>query len=93
MTADHPRHGFDANGNPITEAYVAAAVREAESGYDSDQLCSGTRQTSNGGSPLEQHVTISLTHELRAQAEQEAHSRGCSIEDLAHEALKQYLAS
>jgi predicted HicB family RNase H-like nuclease len=82
MADETPRYGFDANEIPITEEYVAEAVREAEAGYDLEQLRSGCR------APV---LDVALPVDLHDRAAREAVRRGCSIEHLALEALAQHL--
>jgi hypothetical protein len=89
-----PRYGYDANGNPITEEYVAEVLAEAEAGYDPEQLRPVGRPSLAGiGGGHSPRVTFRVPDDLRARAEAAARARGCTVSQLAREALEQFLAS
>lgn len=93
MTDIEPKYGHDRRGNPIDDAYVDDAVREAEAGYDIAELRRAGRPSLTGESRHSPTVSFRLTDELRERADAEALRRGCSVSQLAREALERYLAS
>jgi hypothetical protein len=93
MTAQYPKYGFDRKGNPIDDAYIAEAVEEAEAGYDPATFRPIGRPSLTGEARHSPKVSFRVTDDLRERAEAEARARGCTVSQLAREALEQYLAS
>ena len=78
--SERPPYGRDRKGNVVDDAYVQQALEEAEQGWDL-RAAPGL------------DVTFDMTDDLRERAEAEAARRGCTVSQLAREALEQFLAS
>jgi hypothetical protein len=85
----------DLAGNEITPAYIARVAAEAEAGYDLDELEVVTvgRPSLSGTPGHSPRVSFRMPDQLRERAEAEAERRGCTVSQLAREALERYLAS
>lgn len=86
-------YGTDSFGNPITEEYVAELVAEAEGDWDSSEFRPVGRPSLTGEQRHSPRVTFRVPDTLRERAEAEAARRGCTVSQLAREALERYLAS
>jgi hypothetical protein len=85
----------DLAGHEVTAEYVARIAAEAEAGYDLDEMevVYLGRPSLTGKPGHSPRVSFRVTDELRASAEAEAQRRGCTVSQLAREALERYLAS
>lgn len=79
-----------AGGKPVTEADVEAMVREAEAGYDVDEILSRRGRPRMGSGPAEV-VAVRLDPELRAAVEARAEKEDATTSDLIRHALREYL--
>ena len=82
----------DSRGTPITAEYIEDASREAESGYEPDQLIIRGRPSLSGDGDSPQ-VRFRLPAEMRDRAQARAAAEGKSLSALARDALARYLAS
>jgi hypothetical protein len=85
----------DLAGHEVTPEYIDRVAAEAQAGYELDKMevvlvGRPSLDGSRGSSP---RVSFRVTDELRERAETEAERRGCTVSQLAREALEQYLAS
>ena len=82
----------DAKGAPITMDYIEEAAREAEVGYEPDQLILRGRPSLSGDGDSPQ-VRFRVSATLRDRAVARAAAEGKSLSQLARDALTRYLAS
>jgi hypothetical protein len=80
----------DASGALITPQYLADAARQAEDGFD---LANARAIVYFADHPSDAPTPLTLPAELRLRAEAEARRRGCTLSELACEALERHLAS
>lgn len=84
----------DAKGNPIDSAYIETITREAEIGYDLENLTPARvgrpSLSRSGDSP---QVRFRLPAATRAEAEALAAREGKTLSELAREALEAYLSA
>ena len=82
----------DPQGTPITTDYIEDASREAEAGYEPEQLVVRGRPSLSGEGDSPQ-VRFRVPATLRDRAQARAAAEGKSLSELARDALVRYLAS
>ena len=80
-----------AGGKPVTEADIDAMVREAEAGYDVDELLARRRGRRPMGSGPAEVVPVRLDPELREAVETRAAKDDATTSEVIRSALRQYL--
>lgn len=85
-------YGQDSFGNEMTEEYIAKLVEEAEGYWDPSEFRPIGRPSLTGEQRHSPKVTFRVPDSLRERADAEAARRGCTVSQLAREALERYLA-
>ena len=80
-------------GKPVTEDDIDAMVREAEGGYDVDEIIARRRGRPPMGSGPADVVPVRLDPELREAVEARAERDDATTSDVIRNALRQYLRS
>lgn len=75
------------NGKPVTGEQIEAWVREAEAGYDVDELVKRGRGRPGRGAKPSQVVAVRFTEEELASLDQKARERDITRSELIREAV------
>lgn len=90
---DRRTYGTDRFGSTIDDEEVAELTVEAEAGFDVIEFRPVGRPSLTGEKRDSRRVAFRVPDSMLDRAEAEAARRGCTISQLAREALEQYLAS
>jgi hypothetical protein len=85
-------YGKTANGVPITEELIEKLAREAEAGYDVDEILRRRRGRPPMGSGPAKVESVRLDPELRTALAERARSDHEATSSVIRKALRQYLA-
>src|SRR6266540_2046618 len=86
-------YGHTKKGTPITDAMVEELAKEAERGYDVEELLA--RRRSRGrprlGKAAKTVGSVRLDPELREETARRAEAEGVSVSEIVRRALREYL--
>lgn len=86
-------YGHTKSGTPITDDLIEELAKEAETGYDVDQIIArrGKRGRPRLGTEPSTVESVRLDPELKARLLRRAEDEGVPVSDVIREALRQHL--